>query len=380
MPPHGDQHIKQAGAGSAWSVQGGDVTFSSSEYKAVREGAGLVDRPRGAIAVTGPDRASFLQGLLTNDVAALGPGTGCYAAYLTPHGRMIADVRVLELGDLMLLDVQASLTTGLVARLDDLIFSEDVQVADWTDRWIVVGVHGPHAAVALASALETNPAGDELPPTVEVLAGLAEYENRRSPFAGATLIIVRSDDYGAIGFDVYVPPNVAQSLRAALGAAGARAVGADTVEALRVEAGRPAFLIDMDEETIPLEAGLEDRAIHFNKGCYVGQELIIRILHRGHGRVAKKLVGLTIQAPVETADQVATYASRGDRIHHEGREGGRLTSVAFSPRLGGAIALGYVQRQFAEAGTRVVVEHADRQSEAVVTKLPFVLQSDRDGR
>ena len=346
----------------------------------MREGAGLVDRPRGTIAVTGLDRASFLQGLLTNDVAALGPGGGCYAAYLTPHGRMIADVRVLELGDLMLLDVQASLTTGLVARLDDLIFSEDVQVADWTDRWMVVGVHGPRAALRLASALETSPGGDEPPLTAEALAGLAEYENRCSPFASATLIVVGSHDYGVIGFDVYVPPEVAQSLRTALGAAGVRSVGADTLDALRVEAGRPAFLVDMDEETIPLEAGLEDRAINFNKGCYVGQELIIRIMHRGHGRVAKKLVGLTIQAPVEAADAVAIYAARGDRIHHDGQEGGRLTSVAFSPRLGGAIALGYVQRQFAEAGTRVVVDHADRQSDAVVTKLPFVLQSDQDGR
>ena len=338
----------------------------------MREGAGLIDRPRGTIAVTGQDRASFLQGLLTNDVVALQPGRGCYAAYLTAHGRMVADMRVLEMGDVMLLDVHPSRTAMLVANLENLLFSEDVQVADWSDKWVPLGVHGPRSAAALVSVFATNPSGDEPPLTADRLAAMAEYESRSPAFGGTAAIVVRSDDYAAMGFDVYVPPRLAQQFRSALAATGVGEVGSDTVDALRIEAGRPAFLIDMDEETIPLEAGLEDRAISFSKGCYVGQELIIRIMHRGHGRVAKRLVGLAIDTGAVAASAVAAIAAPGDAVLHDGQDVGRLTSVAFSPRLGYGIALGYVQRSLAEPGTQVMIEHAGQESAAVVTALPFV--------
>jgi folate-binding protein YgfZ len=141
-------------------------------------------------------------------------------------------------------------------------------------------------------------------------------------------------------------------------------VSLDTLDVLRVEAGRPAFLVDMDEHTIPLEAGLEDRAISFTKGCYIGQEVIVRIMHRGQGRVAKKLVGLLLEGnePPRAASPIVA----------DDREIGRVTSAVRSPALGRAIALGYVHRDFLEPGTPVTVQSPGGRLAATVSRLPFV--------
>jgi folate-binding protein YgfZ len=138
----------------------------------------------------------------------------------------------------------------------------------------------------------------------------------------------------------------------------------DTLDVVRVEAGRPAFLVDMDEHTIPLEAGLEERAISFTKGCYIGQEVIVRVMHRGQGRVAKKLVGLRLDGRKVPPSRATVLA--GDR------EIGRVTSAVWSPSLDAAIALGYVHRDFLTAGTSVSVGNASAAVAATVTSLPFV--------
>jgi folate-binding protein YgfZ len=149
-----------------------------------------------------------------------------------------------------------------------------------------------------------------------------------------------------------------------LKSSGAEDGSLETLDVVRVEAGRPAFLVDMDEHTIPLEAGLEDRAISFTKGCYVGQEVIVRVMHRGQGRVAKKLVGLQLAAgDLPLAD--ATIAA-GDR------DIGRVTSAVWSPTLERAVALGYVHRDFTDPGTTVIVKSASSPIEATVVTLPFV--------
>jgi folate-binding protein YgfZ len=142
---------------------------------------------------------------------------------------------------------------------------------------------------------------------------------------------------------------------------GAPKVSGEAVEAARIEAGYPLFGIDMDQHTIPLEAGIEDRAISLTKGCYVGQEIIIRVLHRGGGRVARKLVGLRLGGE---------DAAAGSAIRSGDREIGRVSSVATSPRLG-RIALGYVQRDFTTPGTRVDVDAGDTYISAVVTSRPM---------
>ena len=333
-------------------------------YRALREGAGLVDRTsRGRIAVTGQDRADFLQGLLSNDVTALGEGEGCYAAYLTPQGRMIADLDLFNIGDAILLDVHPEVKDLLVQRFEEVIFAEDVGIADWTEPWEAFGVHGPASRTVVEAALGQPSA----------LGALTNpYQNRRLTGHGASLIVARTDELGEPGFRLFVEREGARRLHDALASAGAVEVDAATVEVARVESGRPQFPNDMDQETIPLEAGIDDRAISFTKGCYVGQEVIIRILHRGHGRIARKLVGLTL-APA-TASGSPGVPEPGGELWHAGKAEpvGRVTSAVYSPTLGKAIALGYLPRELAEPGTAVQVALASERADAVVTSTPFV--------
>jgi folate-binding protein YgfZ len=336
------------------------------QYRSILEGAGLLERAdRGRLRLTGADRRGYLQGLLTNDIAALLPGDGCYAALLTAQGRMIADMRVWELGDAVLMDLHTDLTTSIRERFDQFIFSEDVQVHDATGSLAQFGLYGPAASRALSMALQSHTVPDAPAPGPDELDSLRASGNRSFPFDGATVIVGRSDEIGVSGFDLLLDRSHAGALASALEQAGAEPVSMAAIEVLRIEAGRPAFLVDMDEHTIPLEAGIEDRAISLTKGCYVGQEIIVRVLHRGHGRVARRLVGLKL----ETGAQIP---SSGDRLRADDRDIGTVTSAALSPALERPIALGYVHRDFVEPGTVVTVLHGDQADRAVVARLPFV--------
>jgi folate-binding protein YgfZ len=326
-------------------------SISIQAYDAARQRAGLVERTEYShIVVSGKDRASYLQGLLTNDIAALGPGQGCYAAYLTAQGRMIADLWVYELGDVILLRVLRDVKPTVLERLDQFIFSEDVQLGDVTDAFMGIAVVGPQAATFLSAVLEVPEA---------TLTDLPEHGNLRASFQGQSAIVLRISDFGEPAFEVLLEAIAFESLRAALRRAGAVIIDSPTAEALRVEAGMPKFHQDMDEETIPLEAGIESRAISLTKGCYVGQEVIIRVLHRGHGRVARKLVGLVKDGDVTL--------QRGAIVQSDGKDIGEVTSAAWSPALRHPIAMAYVHRDFVAPGTHVTVDGAD----AEVVALPF---------
>jgi folate-binding protein YgfZ len=194
----------------------------------------------------------------------------------------------------------------------------------------------------------------------DLLTALPQHGNVRLDFQGQPAIVLRTSDLGEEGFDVLVASEQATALRERLHAAGAVDADADAAEALRVEAGVPKFHQDMDEETIPLEAGIEANAISMTKGCYVGQEVIIRVLHRGHGRVARRLVGLTLDGTVPP--------SSGSPVTVDDREIGSVTSGASSPALGKPIALAYVHRDYVAPGTAVSVDGVA----AVVTSTPFV--------
>ncbi len=329
--------------------------FSASAYQAARERAASIDRSeRGLIVVSGHDRASYLQGLLTNDVVALKPGEGCYAAYLTPQGRMIADVFVYELGDVMLLTVPRGRKDVVLAKLDQLVFSEDVQLGDVTDTFLTIGVVGPAAAGILREILG---------PSSQELALLPEHGNLRAEYGGHPIILTRTTDTGEAGYDLYVESGQSDALRAALAAAGVCETNPETADVIRIEGGIAKFDRDMDENTIPLEAGIEGKAISFSKGCYVGQEVIIRVVHRGHGRVARKLVGLVGDGEVVPPD--------GAKVTSNGREVGAVTSGAMSPALQRPIALAYLHRDFVTEGTAVTIEG----SRSVVTGLPFISDS-----
>jgi folate-binding protein YgfZ len=344
--------------------------FSQVQYRALHEAAGLLDRTsRGRLLLTGEDRRTYLHGLLTNDILALSEGTGCYAALLTPQGRMVADMRVMELGDAVLIDLDESVTSLVRDRLEQFVFSEDVQVADATASRAQIGVYGPSAAVTVTRAIRSGRAEAADQPA-EHLDAMTLYHNSRWDFNGEPVIIVRSDDIGIAGFDLFVDRAHGQQLIVALRAAGAVDIDIETADVCRVEAGRPAFGVDMDEHTIPLEAGIEDRAISLTKGCYVGQEIIIRVLHRGHGRVARRLVGLAL-------DPEALVPKRGDRIREAGRDVGHVTSAAASPAAGRPVALGYVHRDSAEPSTQLSIVSNGRESNAVVVTLPVMNARER---
>jgi len=310
------------------------------DYRHIREDSAIgAIAPRQQIAVAGPDRATYLQGLLTNDIPALSAGTGCYAAWLTPQGRMLTDMHVLESGELILLDVPAETADATRERLEQFIFTENVQVELLAGKLTGVWIHGPKAPAVVEGVM-----------VMSGLAGWRDYQHTQS--------VARIDQLGVPGFGLYLEPSRERDLIAALIQAGAREVSHEAIEAARIEAGYPVFGIDMTDDTIPLEAGIEERALSMSKGCYVGQEVIIRVLHRGHGRVARKLVTLRIDGAVP---------QRGARLFAADRDVGFVTSVAVSPRLG-TIAMGYVHRDFLTPGTTLDLATDSGRVPATVTE------------
>jgi folate-binding protein YgfZ len=320
-------------------------------YRAIQEQAALgAVAPRLQIAVAGQDRAAYLQGLLTNDIQALTPGTGCYSTWLSPQGRMHTDLHVLESGGMILLDVPAETLDATMQRLEQFIFTEDVRVGSLADSLSGVWLHGPRAAAVLEQVIDGAGGLNEW----------AEYRHSQFEFGESPVSLVRISQLGVPGFCVYVERAREQPLVAALTAAGAAIVPDDAIKAARIEVGYPVFGIDMTDDTIPLEAGIESRAISFTKGCYVGQEVIIRVLHRGHGRVVRKLVSLRINGQLP---------AQGAKLYSGDREAGFVTSAAVSPRSG-TIALAYAHRDFIIAGSELDVDTPSGRATAVVADIP----------
>ena len=301
----------------------------SSGYDSLLAGPAVVRRTdRGIVRLRGADRITWLQGLVTNDIAAIQPGQRVYSAYLTPQGRMITDMWVVAISDSLLLDIPASLSAPLATRLDGLIFAEDVQIDDVSGELAVFQLFGSTPAEGIATAL------------------------------------VADDTYGIGSHAAYVSLAELPSFLASSSPAPAE-VTLDTLDILRIEAGVPRFLVDMTDETIPLEAGIEDRAVSFTKGCYVGQEIIVRVTTRGGGRVARKLVGLV-------APGTAAPLPVGSTLYAGDRAVGRITSSVFSQRRGDVIALGYAHRDFAEPGTSLEIDANGERRPVILHALPFV--------
>jgi folate-binding protein YgfZ len=309
----------------------------AAEYGAVRSGAGVAHR--GDLArfrLRGRDPVRMVQGLITNDLAGAPPGRGVYAGMLTPKGRMIADLRAFRVagadGVEVLMEVAAEAAGGTREHLKKFVPPLFARWEDATDSTECLGVYGP----ASGGILERLFPG-ALPDRAEDAVSEAGWE-------GARVVLVRTRAVGLEeGADLIVPAGSAASLWDALVAAdGARPVGFGALDTLRIEAGRPRYGAELSEETIPTEAyqeaGLLDRAISFTKGCYTGQEVIVRIAHRGH--VNRHLRGLLL------GDLAAPAA--GTPLHHpeSGKVVGATASAASSPLLGQTIALAYVRREF----------------------------------
>jgi tRNA-modifying protein YgfZ len=309
----------------------------AADYRAITEVSGLLDRSeRGKLALCGPDAAAFLQGQVTNDVESLGEGAGCYAAFLTPKGKMLGDVRILNAGDELLLDTERAALQALFNMIRHFSLGYQVELHKRTLERGMLSLIGPEAAGVVG------------------VTGLPAEENGHIPASVGAIPVraIRTD----VGIDLLCDSADTDTLRACLVDAGAIPVTETAVECLRVERGRPRYGIDLDDTVIPQEAGLNERAVSFTKGCYVGQETVARLYYRG--KPNRQLRGLLLSGPART----------GDELGFEGRTVGRVTSVAPSPRFG-PIALAFVRRE-APIGSTVSVGSGGEVT-AEVIELPF---------
>ncbi len=353
-------HIVHESLGAVFRVSGdclvperyGDIR---AEYEAVRNGVGLADlSDRGKLRLGGKEHLKFLQGMLTNDVMKLDGGKGMYAAILTVKGRMVSDMRVYREKDSVFLDLEPGLNTKVGELLKKFRLSYKADIDDLTESTGLVSVHGPSAADLLGEVI-----GEKNLP-------VNEFDHVRGSVHGREVTVVKVNRTGEEGYDIYAANEGLSDLWGLLTEKGKGLgiipVGRDALEILRIEAGIPVYGIDMDEETIPIEAGIWS-ALNFEKGCYVGQEVVARIKWRGH--VNWHLLGF-----ISDGDRAP---ERGSEVYMEEKKIGRITSGGLSPSLGKPIALGYIRREFKEPGTRVEIRSQDGSIEhAEVAALPFL--------
>ncbi len=329
---------------------------AAEEYAALRSGAMLVDRSaRGRLRIHGPRASELVTGLVTNDVGALAAGQGCYAAALTPKGKIVADVRIFALRDALLIDTPPRAREGWLAMVRKYINPRVARYDDETTATRQIGIFGARARTALAIATGVDPT---------VLGALARYGHVALDLpAGA--IIARVPDLEVEGYELFVPESAFEPLWERLVTEGATPTGLAAWDIARIEAGRPEWGVDMDDTTIPQEANLDDlHAISYTKGCYVGQETVARVHFRGH--VNRHLRGVMFP---ERAAPPGTPL-----FDAQGKAVGDLRSTAVSPRLG-PIALAMVRREI-EPGTTIRAvadpETTERlETPALIVRLPF---------
>jgi folate-binding protein YgfZ len=331
-----------------------------AEYEAVRgaHGAGVIDlSARGRIYVGGAEAVQFLNGLITNDVKTLGAGMWMRAAFPNVQGRLLASVRVARPGDEVsfLIDTEPATHHKVFKTLERFTLAGDFRVTDVTAETVQLSLQG-----ARAGAL------------VESVFGSATLTQNGQPQSASVVTwrethpvtILHATHTGEDGFDlVCTAGDAAVELWNALTEAGARPVGFDAFEVLRIEAGEPRYGVDVDETSVVLEAVREDEAVSYTKGCYIGQEIIARIHWRGH--VAKRLAGLVLadDGELEAGAKVRSV---------DGREIGRITSSVFSPQLQRRIALGIVKYDYLQPDTQVFIVSGDEERAARVASLPFI--------
>jgi len=313
----------------------------ASEYRVLREACGLLDRSeRGKLALTGAEAAEFLNGQVSNEVLTLEPGQGCYAALLTPKGKMLADLRIVAVPESddheLWLDTERSALQSLFDSLRRHLVGFRAELHKRTLAQGLLSLIGPEASSLF----------DAPPPATE-------HVSRRSTLAKRSVLLIRTD----VGIDVVCDAADTPVLASALRGAGAVTVSEEAAECLRIEDGRPRYGLDLDDSTIPQEAALNDRAVSFTKGCYVGQETVARLYYRG--KPNRQLRGLLLSGPART----------GQELRLDGRNVGRLGSVALSPALG-PIALAIVRR---EVETGAALDVGSEGLIANVVDLPFAL-------
>ncbi|HUF31315.1 MAG TPA: glycine cleavage T C-terminal barrel domain-containing protein [Gemmatimonadaceae bacterium] len=337
-------------AGHPVAMHYGDV---SAEYEQLRSGAGAVDREaRGRLRIEGPRAAEVLNGMVTNDVAALPAGRGLYAAALSPKGKIVADVRVHRLEEeLFLIDAPMRAHAGWMAMVRKYVNPRLAPHRDVSSETTHIAVAGAQARRAVGRVLEID---------ARELAEFAVFANAVHTFDGTPITLLRVPDSREQTYELVGPLPVRDSLWSALASAGAKPVGLAAWEIARVEAGRPEWGLDIDDGTIPQEANLEElHAISFTKGCYVGQEVVARIHFRGH--VNRNLRGLLCGEQLPSM-----HATLHDAA---GKAVGDVRSAVHSPRLG-TIALAMVRREVG-MGSTLTARWEGSESRVEVVPLPF---------
>lgn len=325
------------------------------EYLSVRRAVGLLDFSNRAIfEFTGADRLSYLQGLISNDLRLPSSGEGIYAAFLSQQGKVLGDCRVLTTDDRFIVDIWEPLKPKILDHLHRYLVADEVEIADLSDRCAILSLQGPKSETLLEGFLPR----DQQPQT-NLTHSIAE-------IGGVEMRICRSSHTGEDGFDLMIPlagiESMARQLTEVASTYSARWVGTEAYEILRIEAGIPRYGVDITDENLILETGLT-HAVSFNKGCYLGQEVVERIRSRGH--VNKNLTGLIIH------DKKPPPA--GSKILSAEKEIGTITSSVYSPTLESPIALGYVHRDHCSRGTQLLIRYdAELLVNATVTELPFV--------
>jgi len=280
-------------------------------YEALRKRAAWLDlSARGKIKLTGEDRARLLHAMTTNHIQQLTPGSGCYAFFLNDKGRVLADANILCRPDYFLLDVEPETREPLYQHLDRFIIADDVTLEDATDSTATIAVEGPEAA----SVLERAGA-----PVPEAHYASVEWDSA---------LVARLNATGSAGFFIFAPAGEKQALISRLEAAGAVCADAEAARVVRLEHGKPRYGEDISERFLAQEAN-QPQALHFSKGCYLGQEIVERVRSRGQIHRVLKPLTLEINEPPEPGTKLDT--------------GAEVTSAAYSPALGKVVALAYVR-------------------------------------
>jgi folate-binding protein YgfZ len=319
------------------------------EYAAARRRAALLDRGHyGVLEVEGRDRATFLHALLSNEVKALAPGQGCAATLLDVHGKVQVVLFVWVLDDRILLVVPPGTVLKVLEALDHYLFSEKVSLRDASEETALFLLAGPEAGALVERLTGARPPER---PWAHVAATLG----------GAAVRLVTGDGETG-GPEIWCVAAAADAARVwpALVTAGARPIGLAALESLRIEAGTPRFDHDVDESVLLPEIPME-RLVSYTKGCYPGQEVVVRIRDRGH--VNRMLTGLVLEGDIVPAP--------GAEVAADGGAVGRVTSAVRSLGLGRPIALAFVRRQHARPDTVVSVRVGERTIAARVSGLPF---------
>ncbi len=337
------------GTWAGWSLPGrfGDA---AEEYGLARDAAVLFDvSHRAKLELRGADRVSFLQGFCTNDVAKLPEGGGCEAFVTTAQARILAWLHIFKLSDRLWLEADAGLATKIIEHLTHYAITEDVESLDRTRDLAELHVTGPRANAALSQVFGAD------------FANLSPLQIQELNFGAVRCQLYRHDPLGQAGFDLLCPAETASELWQALVEQGVFPAGLEAYDMLRVEAGTPEYDRDIDESNLPQEVGRDAQAISFTKGCYLGQEPVVRIRDLGH--VNRRLVGLKLAG--------AEPVPAGSKVLSQGQEIGKVTSSVFSPRLGSAIALAYVRQGHQDPGTGCEIAAGPNLIAAEVAILPF---------